>query len=339
MFRKWLLPSLAAIGLLCGLFLIAKGNVPPPAAQPVVEPAVAPFSSYVSGAGIVEASSRNIAIGTPVAALAKAVFVVVGDRVRQGVPLFQLDDRDIVAELVVRKAALQAAKAKLAEQKATLAQDRDQLERAQKLKDPRALSTEDLAKRWHAVQIDEAKLQTAVTEVSSAEAELAETRMKLDRLAVRAPIDGEILQVNVRPGEFAQVGELSTPLILMGNTELLYIRTDIDENDAWRVRSGAAAIAFVRGNRELQTPLTFVYCEPYIVPKKSLTGDSVERVDTRVLQVLFSFARGKLPVYVGQQMDVYIEAPPLAVPTEKTPSPGKAALAQTSARQVNGRPS
>jgi hypothetical protein len=39
-----------------------------------------------------------------------------------------------------------------------------------------------------------------------------------------------------------------------------------------------------------------------------LTGDSTERVDTRVLQIIYSFERGNLPIYVGQQMDVYIDA-------------------------------
>ena len=48
--------------------------------------------------------------------------------------------------------------------------------------------------------------------------------------------------------------------------------------------------------------------EPYVVPKKSLTGDSNERVDTRVLQALYRFDRKQLPIYVGQQMDVFIEA-------------------------------
>jgi hypothetical protein len=45
-----------------------------------------------------------------------------------------------------------------------------------------------------------------------------------------------------------------------------------------------------------------------VVPKKSLTGDSNERVDTRVLQALYRFDRKELPIYVGQQMDVFIEA-------------------------------
>ena len=99
--------------------------------------------------------------------------------------------------------------------------------------------------------------------------------------------------------------------MLLGNVEPLHVRVDIDENDAWRVRPEAPAVAFMRGNREIKAPLQCVRFEPYIVPKKSLTGDTTARVDTRVLQVLYRFHRGDLPVYVGQQMDVFIEAPPI----------------------------
>jgi HlyD family secretion protein len=47
-----------------------------------------------------------------------------------------------------------------------------------------------------------------------------------------------------------------------------------------------------------------------VIPKKSLTGDSTERVDTRVLQVLYTFDPGDKPIYLGQQMDVFIETAP-----------------------------
>ena len=104
---------------------------------------------------------------------------------------------------------------------------------------------------------------------------------------------------------------LATPLLLLGNVEPLHVRVDVDENDAWRVRPEAPAVAFVRGNRALETPIHFARFEPYVVPKRSLTGDTTERVDTRVLQVLYQFHPGDLPVYVGQQMDVFIEAPPI----------------------------
>jgi hypothetical protein len=101
---------------------------------------------------------------------------------------------------------------------------------------------------------------------------------------------------------------LEQPLILVGSVTPLHVRVDVDENDAWRVRPGARAISYLRGNKDISTPLKFVRFEPYVVPKKSLTGESTERVDTRVLQVIFSFDQGRLPIFVGQQMDVFIDA-------------------------------
>ena len=102
---------------------------------------------------------------------------------------------------------------------------------------------------------------------------------------------------------------LATPLIMFGNVDMLHLRVDVDENDAWRIKTGAAAMASLRGSKDISTALKFVRFEPYVVPKMSLTGDSTERVDTRVLQVIYSFDRADRPIFVGQQMDVFIDAP------------------------------
>jgi hypothetical protein len=64
----------------------------------------------------------------------------------------------------------------------------------------------------------------------------------------------------------------------------------------------------LRGNKDINTALKFVRFEPYVIPKVSLTGGSNERVDTRVLQAIFSFERGDLPIFVGQQLNIYIDA-------------------------------
>ena len=71
--------------------------------------------------------------------------------------------------------------------------------------------------------------------------------------------------------------------------------------------ANAAGTAFMKGNTKDPIALKFVRIEPFVVPKKSLTGDSTERVDTRVLQVIFEFAPPAAPLYVGQQVDVYID--------------------------------
>src|SRR5258707_4130912 len=97
--------------------------------------------------------------------------------------------------------------------------------------------------------------------------------------------------------------------MILGSVTPLNVRVDVDEHDAWRVRGGAPAAASPRGNGSIRIPLEFVRFEPYVIPKKSLTGDSTERVDTRVLQVIYRIRDGEPSVYVGQQMDVYIETP------------------------------
>jgi hypothetical protein len=128
----------------------------------------------------------------------------------------------------------------------------------------------------------------------------------LNRLTVRAPRAATILQVNVRAGEYATVNP-TEPLIILGDTETLQVRADIDEVNAPVVVPGSPAVAYLKGFTDKAIPLTFDRIEPYIVPKRSLTGDNRERVDTRVLQVIYRFERPSFPVYVGQQVDVYIE--------------------------------
>jgi HlyD family secretion protein. len=305
---KYTLPILAAVGFFFAAYTVVNSNKPIPVAPAVAPPASAPFKSFIAGAGIVEAKSQNIAIGTPLSGIVKTLAVKVGDKVKAGAPLFYLDDRDTRAELAVKHADLAKAQAGINEANASLKDTQSLSDLAEAVTDRRAISSEELLRRRNALLINAAKLDSAKALVQQAEAALATTQTTLARLVVQAPVDGEVLQVNIRPGEFAQAGALTTPLLVLGNMDQLHVRVDIDENDAWRFDKNSKAVAFLRGNRNFKTDLIPAYVEPYVVPKKSLTGDSTEQVDTRVLQALYSFDRSQLPVYVGQQMDVFIEA-------------------------------
>jgi HlyD family secretion protein len=319
--RRDFLPLLALTGILAGVWLVARGNLTPPVPQPVAQPAMAPFQSYIAGAGMIESSTRNIAISTPVGGVVAEVFVKVGDRVNKGQPLFRIDGRDLEAQLAVREQAVVVVRAQILEAEATLDQARNDLKIYEQLAPTRAASQQDLANRRYTVQLDEAKLGTARANAEAAESQVAETKANLDRLIVQAPLDGDVLQVNVRAGEYAQTGVLTIPLILMGDTLTIHLRVDIDENDAWRFRPGARAKAFLRGNSEIAFDVDFAYVEPYVVPKTSLTGASNERVDTRVLQVIFAARRAELPLYVGQQVDVYIDTSAVQPPGQRPAEP------------------
>ena len=308
MIRKYLLPVLAVFGIGFAVLTVVKGSKTIPPAQPVVDPSAPPYTSSVAGSGIIEANTENISIGTLIPGVVSQIYVSVGSKVKASDPLFRLDDRDLRAQLEVRRAALRVAEASVKVEKASLADLKNQLERAEILCNKQVISVDELDRRRYAVQIAGAKLSHARADVLSVKAQIRETETNLERIIVRAPIDGEVLQLKIHVGEFAPAGITQTPLILLGNVEPLNVRVDVDENDAWRVRSGAPAIAFLRGNRNIKTNLKFVRFEPYVVPKKSLTGDSIERVDTRVLQVIYSIEHSGLPIFAGQQMDVFIEA-------------------------------
>lgn len=323
---KYVLQGLGLLGLAFTIWMVMVTSRAVPVAPPVVTPAKPPYAAYIAAAGIIETRTLDIQIGTQVAGLVTEIDVVVGSRVKKGNPLFKLDDRVLTAQLGVQRATLQTALARVREAEASLADLRNRLALAEAVKDERAISKEDLTSRRYAVQTATAHLTSAQADAKLAESQVKQTETNIDLLTVRAPIDGEVLQVNTRVGEFAQAGPLTTPLMLFGNIDRLHVRVDIDENDAWRFQQQAQAMAFLRGNPLLNTPLTYEWTEPFVIPKKSLTGGTTERVDTRVMQVVYSFDRAELPVYVGQQMDIYIEAPPvtpgLVAPTPQPPSPG-----------------
>ncbi len=309
MIRKYLLPMLALGGIFLGIYVAIKGAKKTAPAAPVSQPARSPYKIFVAGAGIIEASTENIAIGTTVGGVVARIYVQIGSRVKAGAPLFTLDDRTLHAEIALRESAVKVVEAQLADAK-------DELAFNENISDKAAVSAEDTNKRRNTVRIVDAQL-------SQAKAQLASTVTELEKLTVCAPVDGEVLQLKVHLGEYAPAGVLGTPLIMLGNVEPLHVRVDVDEDDAWRIRNGAVATGCLRGNKDISTTLKFVRFEPYVLPKRSLTGDSTERVDTRVLQVIFSFNRGDLPLFVGQQMDVFIDAPTrtFSKPAEPMPPP------------------
>jgi len=314
-------------------------------------PPRSPFAATLACSGIVEAQSENISVGSATPGVVVEVLVKVGDRVEAGAPLFRLDDRDLRGELEVRKAAVSQAKAEVIrleaeprqetipplvatvnEAKATAIAAADALRRAEDLFTKQVITEQDVIEKREADAFARAALQKAEAELAlreagswnydrdvsraavlKAEADLAKMEIDLDRLTVRSFVAGAVLQVNVRPGEFvgAPPGQ---PLIVLGNVDRLHVRVDIDEFEIDRFDPAFAARAVPRGSAGTEYTLTFVRVEPFVVPKKSLTGDNSERVDTRVLQVIYACSperdgppgSGKR-LFVGQQVDVFIE--------------------------------
>jgi multidrug resistance efflux pump len=285
----------------------------------------------------------------------------VGARVQRDEALFRVDDRDLLAELNNRLASLRAAEAQLhrleqmprpedvppateavAEAKARLQDAEAAYNRDLQLFQKKMLAASDFDKDRFTLQAARATLAKSQADlaklkagswkedidvqraaVEQARSQVESIKIMIERLVVRAPVDGVILQVNVHPGQFA-ASAWKEPMIVLGEVNRLHVRVDIDENDLYRFSEEAPAKATLKGRKAPEFPLEFVRIEPYVIPKRSLTGDNSERVDTRALQVLYALPENPPSrVFVGQQMDVFLTVPhspgSLAVASPGTP--------------------
>ncbi len=305
--KRRLLPFTGVLAASWAAFALVRMQPSREPTEPPGPPPASDFETTVAAVGLVEASTENISVGTPLGGVVARVLVTAGQSVEAGAPLFELDTRHLRAELSVRRQALAVALARVGAAEARLADLERQLEFVERVTDKRAVSTEELTRRRSAVETAAAEVGEARAQVAAAEAQEEAVAIEIERSLVRAPLAAQVLQVKVRPGEYAPAAATSTPLVLLGRSKPLHVRVDVDEHEGWRVRPGAPAKGHVRGNAAFETPLRFVRIEPFVVPKRSLTGDSTERVDTRVLQVIYCIERDDLPLFVGQQLDVFID--------------------------------
>jgi HlyD family secretion protein len=343
------LPTLAAATLAYTVWHVARTSQATPQTELAVEPPRAPFANVVAGVGLIEPRSENVEVAASVPGIVVEVAAHVGDEVMAGDVLFRLDDRQQRAILAVQESQLaetqamlrrlellpqakgvppREARARRVEADSAVCAvrrrrtrqvapgngipaqrvvEREQASRATQVALPPAKAEEARSKAL----AREADLAVARAQVARSERLVDQAHVELDRLVVRAPMAGTVLKVDVRPGEYVGTPP-GKPIVVLGDLSRLHVRVDIDEQDLARFAPGMSGQGFVRGAAQTPLALSFVRVEPFTQPKRSLTGAGDERIDTRVLQVIYAIKSAPRTVYVGQQIEVFLDADSLA---------------------------
>lgn len=303
----------------------------------------------LAGAGLVEPKGQTISVAAPLPGVVDWVIGLdrVGTTVAKGEKLLTLDTRQQQAELRIRKAQLASAqaaltrlknmprkedleplKARYAEAKAEADNKTQLYERALALRKNNVVTVEEVVDKKFSTLAAEARVAAALAEyrqleagtwdydirvaeeaIKLAEAQVAQIETDLDRLIVCSSAELTLLKVDVRPQEFVGVPPGKT-LMLLGNIEEVNIRVYIDEHDASRFRPGMPGSAHLQEKDATAVlPLEYVRHEPIVVEKPALTGLQTERIDVRVLPVIYRFlkAEDQKRVFVGQQVDVFLK--------------------------------
>jgi len=307
--------------------------------------ALPPGGEVVGGNGVVEPLDRETKVAAQVTAVVERVLVREGERVEAGALLVQLagsveraalqgaeaelageraalgrtqkglrgEDREAAAaesESARARAELSAAVLQRTEQLAKAgAATADELERARRQAQGDAATAKALEARKRAADAGSRQEDLSIqrARVQAAEARVAQARAQLERLSVRAPLSGEVLQVKVRAGELYSFQGAAEPLVVMGDTAGFRVRMDVDERDAARVKAGATAwvTADAFGDRRFAGKVVEVARR--FGRKNVRTDDPTERNDTKILEVVVELQdAGELRV--GQRVSGFIQA-------------------------------
>jgi multidrug efflux pump subunit AcrA (membrane-fusion protein) len=312
---RHILPIVAVIALAVAVFFVLTTQpdreLTKPANTPPTVPAAQAASGAVSGAGVVEPSSELIEVGAQRAGVVTNMLVQPGDRVSKGQLLFTIDDRDAQSRLREARAAARLARERIDSARVEVASAQRLLNLYTSVEDPRAVAEQQVIDRRAQRDQAAARLEVSRAELEQAEAQVSSAQTTAGLHQVRAPRSATVLQVRTRAGEYATAGPgpgNNDPLMVLGETVPLHVRIDVDESEIDRAALGAPAVISPRGNAGRRVRATFVRAEPLVVPKRSLTNESSERVDVRVLQLVYALPQEVSGFFVGQQVDAFIPA-------------------------------
>lgn len=305
----------------------------------------------VAGNGVVEPAQPETRVGAPLPGRVTRVAVTEGTTVAVGTVLVEFDQAVEQAALAAAAAEVDAATAQLArtvrgsrgeDVKAALADadsararaelsrgvaerlaqagasgaaTGDEVERARRQAEIDAATARASEARRTAVVAGSRRedVQVARAQLAAAEARRLQAQAALDRLTVRAPIDGEVLQVKYRAGEYYQPG--GDPLLVLGDTRTLRVRMDVDERDVAKVAVGDAATLRVSALPGQTFTGTVVELGRRMGRKNVRTDDPAERNDTKILEVVIT-VDAPAGLVVGQRVVCFVagRAPRAAAP-------------------------
>jgi HlyD family secretion protein len=286
--------------------------------------------------GKVEPPSGIVKVAAPTIGIVSKVLVKVSDTVFAGEPLIQLNDDEIRSRYMAaegqaamrlrirneqqagkgaeerRKAEDAVADAETAVYDAQNAVDKAAAQWRTSGGAPTALTNarstlaraqDDLAKRQTQLRGSDGPLPTPnEAQLASARGDLAFARVNLEKLKIRAPIDGTVLQINVNPGELAAPTALVAP-VMVANLTTLNAKAELDERDIKELKIGQPASVRADAFPGQEFAGTVASIAPMVEPARLGARSPNNRTDVDAVEVVVKLAQPG-PLAAGMRVDV-----------------------------------
>ena len=166
----------------------------------------------------------------------------VGDTVRKGELIAELEDAELRQQVNRARAALEVTRASLVQRRAELENAKADIRRAQNLHEEKLIARQEFESRQTAFRVVEAQVQFTLAQERQAQAELNELEIRLAQSKIYAPMAGVIAR------RYVDVGALvnpSNPIVNIVNLSTMVTMANVPEREVGKLRVGNRALVQV----------------------------------------------------------------------------------------------
>ena len=214
---------------------------------------------------------KLVAVGAQLSGRLISLDVKVGQNIRKGDLIAQIDPVTKQNDLKISQAALENMRAQRDEKSATLQLAESALDRQKTTLALKASSRADYESAVATVNQTKAQISSFDAQISEAEISVDTAKVNLEYTKIEAPIDGTVLAVFAQEGQTVNAAQSAPTIAILGQLDLMTIRAEISEVDVVRVKPGQEVYFTILGDVDRRYTATLDAIEP---APESIKNDS-----------------------------------------------------------------
>jgi macrolide-specific efflux system membrane fusion protein len=207
------------------------------------------IEELVTSQGKLEAN-QYVDVGTQVSGQLKKIYVEIGDTVKEGQLVAEIDPRVYQAQVEASEAHLDSLRAQLNQQKAAATLAEQNLKRNQNLIAVNAVSQQALQESESQAAVAKAQVDAIAAQIQETESNLKGIRTNLGFTKIYAPMAGTVTTMPAREGQTLNANQSAPTILQIAKLDLMTVRAQVAEADVTRLKEGMPAYFTTLGNSE-----------------------------------------------------------------------------------------
>lgn len=267
------------------------------------------IENSVLATGVLEAT-KMVSVGAQVSGQVKRMYVQLGDQVKQGQLIAQIDSVRQENELKTAEASIKNQQAQLAVRQANLAKVEAEYRRQQAMYDQDATSRAELEAALASYKTAQADIAAINAQIEQSRLTLATTREDLGYTRIVAPMDGTVVAIVTEEGQTVNANQSAPTIVKLAKLDTMTVKSEISEADVMKVEEGQRVYFTTLGNSEKKHYATLRQVEPAPNSINTETSNSSSTSSSAVYyNALFDVPNedGKLRIDMTAQVSIVLD--------------------------------